>query len=77
MSNLLACYKKEVLDYLLQTNYILRLAQWSAGEHHQAKGMKELYDPLHKGKCYRELKFLPWILAEESSSSHPPNLKYL
>jgi hypothetical protein len=35
------------------------------GEHHRVKGMKEAYDPLHKGKHYRKLKCPPQILAEE------------
>jgi hypothetical protein len=75
MLNLPACYKNEVLEYLLQTNYSLPLAWRSAGEHDRAKGTKEVYDPLHKGKNYREIKCPPWILVEEHSISLPPDLK--
>jgi hypothetical protein len=35
---------KEVLDYLLQMNYSLCLAQWSASEHGRVKD--EVYDHL-------------------------------
>jgi hypothetical protein len=73
--NLLACYKKEFLDYLLQMNYSLRSAWRSVGEHHQAKGTKEVYDPLNKGKHYKEIKFPPYILVEECLSSLPLYLK--
>jgi hypothetical protein len=65
VSNLPACYKKEVLDYLLQMKYSLRSTHRSAGEHCRVKGMKEAYDPLCKGKHYRECNFPPWILPEE------------
>jgi hypothetical protein len=55
-------------------NYSLHSARRSAGEHHQEKGMKDVYDPIRKGNHYRELKFPPWILVEERSNSLPLDL---
>ena len=48
--NLLAYYAKVVLDYLLQINHGVQAARRMAGACHRAKGMKEVYDLLHKGK---------------------------
>jgi hypothetical protein len=50
MSNLPAYYVKVVLDFLLQINYGVQAAQWKVGECHRAKGTKEGYDLLYKGK---------------------------
>jgi hypothetical protein len=39
------------------------------------KGTKEVCDPLHKGKHYKELEFPPWILIEECLNSLPLDLE--
>jgi hypothetical protein len=39
------------------------------------KGTKEVCDPLHKGKNYKEIESPPWILAEECLNSLPLDLE--